>query len=331
MANKFGAISAASLIVISGAIYAGCTTSTATASKVHSNSSTAGCRAQHGTCAPSLTTTTTSPTPTATTTLPSGHKVMVIIEENHSRAEAMAGMPHLATWASRYGQATYYRAATHPSLPNYLAIAGGSTFGISDDLDPSVHPISGASVFGQTLAAGETAKAYAESMPSNCDQTGSGEYAVRHNEWTYFSSAKERKACKAYDVPMGTTTGGNLLHDINKGLLPITGQMTPNLCNDAHDCSLSVADSWLKGWVNLLMAGPDYKHGRLTIVITFDEDDHSASNSVAFVVIDPRLSGKKVTLAANHYSLTRWLDANAGTAYLRKASTAARLKSAFGL
>jgi acid phosphatase len=107
--------------------------------------------------------------------------------------------------------------------------------------------------------------------------------------------------------------------------------MTPNLCNDAHDCSLQTADTWLNAWVPKLMAGPDYTSGNLTILITFDEDDSSAGNNVAFVVIDPRLNAKTVTTAANHYSLTRWLEANAGTPLLRNAATAANLKSAFGL
>ena len=80
-----------------------------------------------------------------------------------------------------------------------------------------------------------------------------------------------------------------------------------------------------------MMVGPDYTAGHLTIVITFDEDDRSSANNVAFVVIDPRLHGKTVTLTANHYSLTRWLDDNAGIALLNKAATAANLKAAFGL
>jgi hypothetical protein len=256
---------------------------------------------------------------------------MVIVEENHSRAEAVANMPHLAAWASRFGQATSYTALTHPSLPDYLAIGGGSTFGVTDDNPPSSHPISGASVFGQTLAAGKTAKTYAETMPSNCDLTSSGSYAVKHNEWAYFTDASERAGCTANDVPMGSTSGGNLLDAITAGRLPVTGQMTPNLCNDAHDCSLATADSWLNGWVPTLMAGPDYTSGHLTIVITFDEDDSSAGNNVAFVVIDPRLNGKSVSTAANHYSLTRWLDTNAGVSPLRNAASAADLKSAFGL
>jgi phosphatidylinositol-3-phosphatase len=286
----------------------------------------------HGknTCTPTPTTTTPT-TSTSTSPPPTGHKVMVIIEENHSQTEAISSMPNLASWAATYGKATAYTAVTHPSLPNYLAIAGGSTFGVADDNGPSSHPIAGDSVFDQTISAGLQAKTYAEGMTSNCMLSNTGRYAVKHNPWAYFNGTVQRANCNANDVPLGTTSSGNLLNDINAGTLPNTGMMVPDLCNDAHDCSLATADNWLGGWVPLLMSGPDYTSGNLTIVITFDEDDSSAGNNVAFVVIDPRLSGKVVSIAANHYSLTRWLDDNVGAPLLRNAATAPDLKAAFGL
>ena len=272
------------------------------------------------------------PTPVSPPPLPAtGHKVLTIIGENHSQSEALAQMPHLSGWASTYGQATAYKAITHPSLPNYLAIAEGSASGVADDNGPSSHPISGDSVFDQTIAAGRTAKTYAETMPSNCDLSSSGDYAVKHNPWPYNNGAVQRANCKAYDVPMGTYSSGNMIRDVKAGRLPVTGLAVPNLCNDAHDCSLATFDSWLNGWIPKIMAGPDYTSGRLTIVVTFDEDDSSQSNTVAFVVIDPRLHGKTVTSAADHYSLTRWYDDNAGVPPLRNAATAVDLRSAFGL
>lgn len=55
------------------------------------------------------------------------------------------------------------------------------------------------------------------------------------------------------------------------------------------------------------MAGSDYTSGRLTIIITFDEDDSSQGNKVPFVVPDPHVAGKFVTATFNHHSLTRQL------------------------
>jgi phosphatidylinositol-3-phosphatase len=293
----------------------------------------APCGHARKTCTPSPTTSSSTPATSSTSTPPppTGHKVMVIIEENHSQTEAITLMPHLASWANTYGKATSYTAVTHPSLPNYLAIAGGSTFGVADDNAPSSHPLSGDSVFDQTISAGLRAKTYAEGITSNCMLSNTGRYAVKHNPWPYFNGTTQRANCTADDVPLGTTSSGNLRNDINAGNLPNTGMMIPDLCNDAHDCTLVTADNWLADWVPALMAGPDYTAGNLTIIITFDEDDSSAGNNVAFVVIDPRLSGKVVSSAANHYSLTRWLDANVGAPLLRSAATAFDLKAAFGL
>ena len=132
-------------------------------------------------------------------------------------------------------------------------------------------------------------------------------------------------------MPSGTVSSGNLHDDIANGQLPITGELTPNLCNDAHDCGLSTFDGWLAKWVPALMAGPDYRSGKLTIVITFDEDDGSQGNNVALVAIDPRLSSKTVAGNYNHYSLTKWLDDNAGVSELRNAAGAPDLRAAFGL
>jgi hypothetical protein len=253
--------------------------------------------------------------------------------ENNSLQEALAQMPHLASWANTYGQANNYSAVTHPSLPNYLAIWGGSTFGVTSDCvvgSAGCTPM-GPSVFGQTLAAGKTAKAYQESMISNCQTSGSTNYAPRHGPWPYWLDTAERVGCATNDVPSGTPASGQLADDINAGQLPITGELTPNLCNDAHDCGLDTFDGWLASWIPTLIAGPDYRSGDLTIIITFDEDDGSQSNRVAFVVIDPRLSAKTVTGTFTHYSLTKWLDDNAGVTELRNAATAPDLRAAFGL
>jgi len=90
---------------------------------------------------------------------------------------------------------------THPSLPNYLALAGGSTFGVSDDRSPSSHPITQDSVFDAVIAAGHRAKIYAEAMPEPCTLGPTGRYAVKHNPWAYFSSDTSRDNCRRLDVP----------------------------------------------------------------------------------------------------------------------------------
>ena len=93
-------------------------------------------------------------------------KLLVVVEENHSLSQMKAGMPYTFGLAKKYGYATRYRAITHPSEPNYIAIASGKTYGIQDDADPSAHRLRGTSVFGQALARGRTAASYLQSMPT---------------------------------------------------------------------------------------------------------------------------------------------------------------------
>lgn len=253
-------------------------------------------------------------------------KVLVVIEENHSLNEMQSQMPYAYSLAKQYGYASNYTAITHPSLPDYLAIAGGSTFGVTDDNYPSAHKITGKSVFSAAINTGRTAKTYNETMPANCYQTNSGSYAVKHNPWAYFASTTERSRCKSYDKPFTAFAG-----DVSAGALPNVGMVTPNMCNDAHDCSLATADNWLKNTMAKVFKGPDWKAGRLAVVLTADEDDRSQGNKVLTAVIHPSQSHRVVTTALTHYSLTGLLCDVAHAPRLGAGATAPSMRAAFAL
>ncbi len=258
-------------------------------------------------------------------------KVLVVVEENHSLAEMNAGMPYLYGLARRFSYASKWTAVTHPSLPNYLALSAASTFGIRDDASPSSHPLTGPSVFASAQAAGRVARSYQEAMPSACFPSPSGRYAVKHNPWAYFPA--ERTECRVNDLPSGTFTSGRLHNDVAAGRLPNVGLLVPDLCHDAHDCTLGTADSWLRGWLPQVMSGPDWRAGRLAVVVTADEDDRSAGNRVLTVVLHPSLDGthRVVTTPLNHYSLTRLQTAVAHSRCVRAGCTAPDMGKAFGL
>ena len=278
---------------------------------------------------------TTAPAPLPTiaeptrgqTSAPSGAvtKVLIFIEENHSLSQMKSDMPYTLGLAQQFGYATHYTAIRHPSLPNYIAIVGGQTYGITDDGNPSNNPVNGASVFGQAIAAGKTAMVYAEGMPKNCATTSGGsDYAVKHNPWAYFTA--ERGDCQKFDVPLD-----QLNKAITNGELPNVGMVVPNLCHDAHDCPLRTADTWFRGWMTKIFAGSDWKSGHLAVVLTADEDDNSAGNTVLTVVIHPSQVANVVPSPITHYSLTRLYEEVAGTPYLFDAATARSMATAFGL
>jgi acid phosphatase len=237
-------------------------------------------------------------------------------------------MPYLWHLARRYGYASDWSAITHPSLPNYLAIFSGSAFNDPPDCGPGpgcAYPAP--SVFGQALALGKTARSYEESMPSPCDRSDGGAYAVRHNPWAYIPG--ETAACRSGDVPAGSPSGGALASAVRTGTLPSVGLITPNLINDAHDGTLGQADGWLRRWIPVLMSGPDWRHGRLAIAIVFDEGEPGLQ--VPFVLIAPGLSGAVTRQPLDHYALTRLIDQVIGAPPLRRAAGAPDLARRLGL
>lgn len=259
-------------------------------------------------------------------------KVLVVVEENHSLNEMRSQMPYLAGLAKRFGYADHYTAIRHPSLPNYLAIAGGDTFGVADDAPPAAHVLQGPSVFSQARNAGLTAGTWEESMTHPCQLTsdGSTRYAVKHNPWAYFTD--ERPACQAGDL-----AGTGFVEAAKAEALPNVALLIPNTCHDAHDgdvgCTLPGADAWLESQLPAALESHDFTSGALAVVITADEDDHSSGNTVLTVVAQAGLdgSGTVVSSPLTHYSLSRLCSEVVGAEPLRHAADAPDLAAAFHL
>jgi hypothetical protein len=80
--------------------------------------------------------------------------------------------------------------------------------------------------------------------------------------------------------------------DLANGTLPNFSWIAPNGCDDAHDCSLSTADSWLKTNIDPLIKNATFQKDGL-LVIVFDEsanDNTDGGGRVAVVVISPAFS-----------------------------------------
>lgn len=271
-------------------------------------------------------------TPSAPGTAADLSKVLVVVEENHSLDEMRAGMPYLASLAEQYGYATHWSALAHPSEPNYLAMVGGSTFGVTDDRSPAANASrigDATSIFGQALAAGRTARTYAESMPVSCHvydhpdtSVADPRYAVRHNPWVYFTA--ERDQCLANDVDLTTFAS-----DVAADDLPDIGFVIPDLLHDGHDASLADADTWLEAELAPVLASDDFTSGRLAVVVTADEDDRTQSNTVLTVVLHVGLDHRVVDTPLDHYSLTRFMADLIGVTPPGSGVDAADMRAAF--
>ena len=242
--------------------------------------------------------------------------VMVIVFENHGYSQIIGSShaPYFNHLAHRYAMATRYHAVTHPSLPDYLAMTGGKTFGIRTDCTSC--SIDAVNVADQLEAAGFRWKAYAQSMPTRCyAKPWSGRYAKKHVPFLYFKSiVSKRPRCRTHVVPLS-----RLWSNVGHHRIPDFSFVVPNLCNDMHDCAVSTGDAWLRSFMKRILAVRAFAR-RGVIVVTFDEDSGTKVNRVPTIVINPRdRHGKLLGRRYDHYSLLRSVEDAFGVAHLGKA------------
>src|SRR5256885_4604462 len=110
-------------------------------------------------------TATPAPTPTPTPAMPAFSHVFVIVMENEESTSLIgnAAAPYINGLASSYGLATQYYGVSHPSLPNYLAMTAGSTFGITSDCTTCW--VGATNLADQIEAGGRAWKAHLQGMP----------------------------------------------------------------------------------------------------------------------------------------------------------------------
>jgi hypothetical protein len=265
------------------------------------------------------------PAPTAaqpcgvTKTAPTWEHIVWVVMENKAASQIVgaSGAPYINSLASRCGSAANFFATSHPSLPNYIAMTSGGTQGVSDDNPPSSHPLNVESIFSQL---GPNWKSLQESMPSNCAQATSGQYAVKHNPAAYYTNIAA--ACAAQDVALTNPP------DLSARFTFVT----PNMCSDMHDCSVNQGDTWLSTWLPRFLSTPEYHAGKTAIFLTFDEDDMSSNNHIATLVVSPSTPVGLVDGAPyNHYSMLRTTEEMLGLPTIGGAVMAQSMRGAFNL
>jgi phosphatidylinositol-3-phosphatase len=267
---------------------------------------------------------TTIPTATTIPLVPNFEHIVVVVFENKEFGSVIDNyhMPYFNQLAKSYTLLTQYYAVTHPSLPNYIALIGGDTFGINFDCT-SCAINNQRSLPDLIEASGRTWKTYQEDMPSPCfSGAGYKNYAMKHNPFVYFMMIRlDAQRCNRSIVPFT-----QLSADIVAGALPNFMFVTPNLCNDAHDCGVDIADTWLKNFMGQITPALDQSGKPYLIVITFDEGqgNHSccglppeAGGRVATVLVSPQAKdGFKDDTPYSHYSLLKTISAAWGMPYL---------------
>lgn len=227
--------------------------------------------------------------------------------ENHSFAEALTGA-FTASLAAQSGEALNYRAITHPSVPNYLALTSGSTWGITDD---SYHDLPPADIGHELTHAGVPWRAYMEGLgPQGCLRTPLP-YDPGHNPFLFFGGG-----CPANVVPFT-----RFAQDIGSGDAPRFAWITPDICHDQHSCPVATGDMWLRATVGGIRRSAAWQPGSV-LFITWDEDDAGAGNHVLALVVTEGGGHLTSRRAYDHYSLLATVEDLLGVPRLKNAAAA---------
>jgi phosphatidylinositol-3-phosphatase len=307
--------------------------------------------------------------------------VLWIFMENHSYGQVLGDaaakeQPFLASLAKACGVARNYHNVTHESLANYIAAVTGrrplnGLFYFDCPLRLAWCETRGSNLFAQAHKSGLSWRSYNELMPSNCDRKkgapvgilsvlglGRKLYQPKHNPVVYFKDM--RRDCASFDVPLGTYQRGALSTALDQRSLPSFAFITPDMCNDTHDChSLARGDRWLRTWVTRIVDSASYRADANTVLfITWDEgaggeshpgahcekspgrrDRHTERDEVgpehchvALLVVAPSTPrGARSDAWFSHYSLLRTTEELLGLPLLGQATDAKSMVSAFSL
>jgi hypothetical protein len=250
----------------------------------------------------------------------------MIVLENEEQSDVIGSpnAPYLSGLAQQYGQADQYYGITHPSLPNYLAMLGGDTFGVTSDCDGCF--VSAPNLADQLESANLSWGGYFEDMPSPCFLgTDKDRYAARHNPFAYQQAIRGDATRCAQFKPFAPFQA-----DLAANQVPNLTWLGPNLCDDGHDCPVKSADDWLASTVPTILGSQAWQQGGV-LVITFDEGTSNAGccgglaagGRIPMVVAwQGGPSGYTSETPYSHYSLLRTLEDLWGLPHLAHAGDA---------
>jgi YVTN family beta-propeller protein len=225
--------------------------------------------------------------------------------------------PYLNSLLPKASSLSDFYAEEHPSDGNYLALAGGSTFGVplTDPLEENSQYTINARNIGDLIdGAHETWKAYLQSANGPCDDTVHGYYWDDDMPMTYFRDVRDRPAyCAAHLVPL-QAMGADLT---SAATTPNFAWVSPNDCTDMEGCGIRSGDNFLRAELGAIMRSPAWRTQRSLAIITFDEDGtdrQRPAQRVATIMIGSAgvRKGYVSHVRYTHYSLLRTLEAALG-------------------
>lgn len=230
----------------------------------------------------------------ASSAAPHAKAVTIVIFENRDYSAIVGAKeaPYLnTTLVPQAAVMTNSHATGHPSQPNYVELFSGSAQGVTGDGCPVTS--SAPNIATQLAAAHLAFRGYAESMPnagfSGCEGS-KGLYRRKHNPWADFTNVP---AAMSQPTPWAPAS------------LAI---VVPNMCNDMHDCSTTVGDTWMKQHLPAIMTWNAAHDGLL--IVTWDEaaPDAEGTNHIATLLIGPMVKPGRYGQRIDHDDVLRTVE-----------------------
>jgi acid phosphatase len=224
--------------------------------------------------------------------VPRPDHIVVVVLENKAPAR-LRHAPYIGSLKRSGAVFTSSYAVGHPSQPNYLALFSGSTQGVTGDSCP--HSFAAANLGGELRAAGLSFAGYSEGLPHAGDTTcGAGRYARKHAPWVNFRDLPASVNLPYTDLPREFAA------------LPTVAFMIPDLCDDMHDCGVGTGDAWLRTHLDGYLRWA--RRHNSVLILTFDEDDHTASNKITTIFLGARIRPGVYADPIDHYSVLRTIE-----------------------
>lgn len=237
--------------------------------------------------------------------------------------------PYLNSLLPRASLLSSFLAEEHPSDANYLALAGGSAFGVplTDPLEINPRYTIRARNIGDLIGtAHESWKTYLQSANGPCDDTVHRYYWDDDEPMTYFADVRARPAyCSAHLVPLQELHG-----DLARAsTTPSFAWVSPDDCADMEGCGIRAGDRFLARQLGAIMRSPAWRTQRSLAIITFDEDAYNhqrpAQRVPTLVLGSAGVRRGYVSHARfTHYSLLRTIEAALGLGTLTRSDRYAR-------
>src|SRR3989449_198374 len=192
-------------------------------------------------------------------------QLVVVLMENHDLPDIYGPAPYMTQLADQYGLSQHWSSITNPSQPNYIAVIGGSTFGVAGDGNhPNLNHPTIVDIIENT---GRTWKAFAE------DATGTGAnlHPPRGEDHFPFLSYTTitQNAARAANLLPGAGNEVIAALDAGTNFIWLTPIDSHNMHSPSGPSGVTLGDTWLSTWIPTLIAHMAGK--RVLLVIWWDE------------------------------------------------------------